>query len=111
MIRIEIGRRNYLLYLLLPHRLKARLLTPASRAKLEGINRAFNEALYSGVGASGYDRTHRYAEDEQHDTPRDPSSRRSGRRAATGAPSASTSPSIAGVRGGRTSGTGRCTTS
>jgi ubiquinone/menaquinone biosynthesis C-methylase UbiE len=72
MIRIEIGRRNYLRYLLLPHRLKARLLTPASRAKPEGINRAFNEAFYSGVGASGYDRTHRYAEDEQHEYPARP---------------------------------------
>jgi len=71
-IRIEIGRRNYLLYLLLPHRLKSRLLTPASRAKLDRINRAFNETIYSGVGASAYDRIHRYAEDEQHEYPARP---------------------------------------
>lgn len=72
MIRIEIGRRNYLLYLLLPHRMKSRLLTPASRAKLDRINRAFNETLYSGAGASSYDRIHRYAEDEQHEYPARP---------------------------------------
>jgi ubiquinone/menaquinone biosynthesis C-methylase UbiE len=71
-IRIEIGRRHYLLYLLLPHRIKARLLTPASRAKLDRINRAFNEAIYSGVGASDYDQIHRYAEDEQHEYPARP---------------------------------------
>jgi ubiquinone/menaquinone biosynthesis C-methylase UbiE len=68
-IRIEIGRRNYLLYLLLPHRLKSRLLTPGSRAQLDSINRGFNDTLYSGAGASGYDRIHRYAEDEQHEYP------------------------------------------
>lgn len=72
MIGIEIGRRNYLLYLLLPHRLKSRLLTPASHAKLDRINRAFNETIYSGAGASGYDRIHRYAEDEQHEYPARP---------------------------------------
>jgi ubiquinone/menaquinone biosynthesis C-methylase UbiE len=71
-IGIEIGRRNYLLYLLLPHRLKSRLLTAASRAKLDRINRAFNETIYSGAGASGYDRIHRYAEDEQHEYPARP---------------------------------------
>ncbi|HMH75104.1 MAG TPA: class I SAM-dependent methyltransferase, partial [Candidatus Udaeobacter sp.] len=72
MIRIEIGRRNYLLYLLLPHHLKSRLLTPASRAKLDRINRAFNETIYSGAGASAYDQIHRYAEDEQHEYPARP---------------------------------------
>jgi ubiquinone/menaquinone biosynthesis C-methylase UbiE len=72
MISIEIGRRNYLLYLLLPHRLKSRLLTPASRAKLERINRAFNETIYSGSGASSYDQIHRYAEEEQHEYPARP---------------------------------------
>lgn len=72
MIRIDIGRGPYLLYLLLPHRLKVRLLTPTSRMKLDRINRAFNEALYSGPGASGYDQIHRYAEDEQHEYPARP---------------------------------------
>jgi ubiquinone/menaquinone biosynthesis C-methylase UbiE len=71
-IRIEIGRRHYLLYLLLPHPLKWRLLTAASRAKLERINRTFNETIYSGPGASAYDRIHRYAEDEQHEYPARP---------------------------------------
>jgi len=68
-IRIEIGRRNYLLYLLLPHRLKVALLSPASREKLDRINRGFNEALYSGEGAAAYDRIHRYTEEEQHEYP------------------------------------------
>lgn len=72
MIPIEIGRRHYLLYLLLPHRMKSRLLTPASRAKLDRINRAFNETIYSGAGASDYDQIHRYAEDEQHEYPARP---------------------------------------
>jgi ubiquinone/menaquinone biosynthesis C-methylase UbiE len=71
-IRIEIGRRNYLLYLLLPHRIKSRLLSPESRARLDRINRGFNETLYSGAGASGYDRIHRYALDEQHEYPARP---------------------------------------
>jgi len=71
-IGIEIARRNFLLYLLLPHRIKSRLLTPTSRAKLDRINRAFNEAIYSGEGASAYDQIHRYAEDEQHEYPARP---------------------------------------
>ncbi|HWN15828.1 MAG TPA: methyltransferase domain-containing protein, partial [Candidatus Dormibacteraeota bacterium] len=72
MIRIEIGRRHYLLYLLLPHPLKSRLLTAGSRAKLERINRSFNDTIYSGTGASAYDEIHRYAEDEQHEYPARP---------------------------------------
>ena len=72
MIRIEIGRRHYLLYLLLPHPLKSRLLTAASRAKLDRINRGFNETIYSGAGASAYDEIHRYAQDEQHEYPARP---------------------------------------
>jgi ubiquinone/menaquinone biosynthesis C-methylase UbiE len=71
-IRIEIGRRNYRLYLVLPHRLKSRLLTSASPAKLDRINRAFNETIYSGAGARAYDQIHRYAEDEQHEYPARP---------------------------------------
>ena len=72
MIRIEIGRRHYLLYLLLPHPLKLRLLSATSRGKLERINRSFNETLYSGSGASDYDEIHRYALDEQHEYPAQP---------------------------------------
>ena len=64
MIRIEIGRRHYLLYLLLPHPLKLRLMTAGSRVQLGRINRSFNETLYSGAGATGYDQVHRYAQDE-----------------------------------------------
>jgi len=68
-IRIEIGRRHYLLYLLLPHRLKVSLLSEGSRAKLDRINEGFNERIYSGAGATGYDQIHRYAEADQHEYP------------------------------------------
>lgn len=69
MIRIEIPRRHYLLYLLLPHPLKMALLSPASRERLDRINRGFNERLYSGEGAAAYDAIHRYGEAEQHEYP------------------------------------------
>lgn len=69
MIRIEIGKRNFLLYLLLPHRIKVALLSQGSRAKLDRINQAFNEEVYSGVGARAYDQIHRYDEKEQHEYP------------------------------------------
>lgn len=69
MIRIEIGRRHYLLYLLLPHPAKVALLAPGCRARLDQINRAVNQRLYSGEGARGYDRIHRYGEAEQHEYP------------------------------------------
>ncbi|MBI2526461.1 MAG: class I SAM-dependent methyltransferase [Candidatus Rokubacteria bacterium] len=72
MIRIEIGRRNYLLYLLLPHPLKLALLSPASRERLDRINRAFNEEIYSGERAAAYDSIHGYAEAEQHEYPAQP---------------------------------------
>ena len=69
MISIEIARRHYLLYLLLPHSAKVALLSPGSRARLDRINLAFNDALYSGAGAAEYDRIHRYAADEAHEYP------------------------------------------
>src|SRR5712664_1261732 len=69
MALIEIGGRNFLLYLVLPHPVKNALLSEASRAKLDAINRLFNETAYSGEGASNYVQIHRYAEAEQHDHP------------------------------------------
>ena len=51
MTLIEIGRRNYLLYLILPHPVKMALLSEASRARLDAINRLFNETAYSGESA------------------------------------------------------------
>jgi SAM-dependent methyltransferase len=69
MALIEIGRRNYLLYLVLPHPVKMALLTDASRAKLDFINRVSNETSFSGDGAVNYDQNHRYGEAEQHDHP------------------------------------------
>ena len=69
MIRIDIPRRHYLLYLVLPHPVKIALLSSASRERLDRINRAFNEAIYSGAAATAYDRLHRYAEAEQHEFP------------------------------------------
>jgi SAM-dependent methyltransferase len=68
-IRIEIGERRFLLYLLLPHPLKMACLSPASRQKLDRINREVNEAIYSGQGAAAYDQIHRYAGEEQHEYP------------------------------------------
>jgi ubiquinone/menaquinone biosynthesis C-methylase UbiE len=68
-VRIEIGRSHYLAYLLLPHPVKIALLSPESRQRLDAINRAFNERIYSSEGATEYDRIHRYAEAEQHDYP------------------------------------------
>jgi len=69
MALIEIGRRNYLLYLVLPHPVKMALLSEASRAKLDVINRLSNETTFSGAGAVNYDQNHRYGEAEQHDHP------------------------------------------
>jgi ubiquinone/menaquinone biosynthesis C-methylase UbiE len=68
-VRIEIGRRHYLAYLLLPHPVKIALLSQESRQRLDSINRAFNERIYSSEGATEYDRIHRYAEAEQQDYP------------------------------------------
>jgi ubiquinone/menaquinone biosynthesis C-methylase UbiE len=67
--RIEIGRRYYLAYLLLPHRAKMALLSGDSERRLEDINRGFNERVYSGDRARDYDQIHRYDEAEQHDHP------------------------------------------
>jgi SAM-dependent methyltransferase len=68
-IRIEIGERRFLFYLLLSHPLKMACLSPASRQKLDRINREVNEAIYSGPSAAAYDEIHRYAEEEQHEYP------------------------------------------
>jgi ubiquinone/menaquinone biosynthesis C-methylase UbiE len=68
-VRIEIGRSHYLAYLLLPHPMKIALLSQESRRRLDSINRAFNERIYSSEGATDYDRIHRYDEAEQHDYP------------------------------------------
>ena len=69
MIDIEIGRRNYLLYLLLPHLSKTSLLTEDSRLRLDRINQLVNEAIHSGERATSYDRAHRYEEEEQLEYP------------------------------------------
>jgi ubiquinone/menaquinone biosynthesis C-methylase UbiE len=45
------------------------LLSGASRAKLDAINRLSNETSFSGDGAANYDQNHRYGEAEQHDHP------------------------------------------
>ena len=47
-MRIEIGRRNYLAYLLLSHPAKIARLSSESRRRLDDINRAFNERIYFG---------------------------------------------------------------
>ena len=66
---IEIGGRNYLLYLVLPHPMKIALLSGESRARLDRINSGLNERAYSGEGAEEYDRIHRYEGDAQHEYP------------------------------------------
>jgi len=53
MTLIEIGKRNYLLCLILSHPLKVALLSPASRARPDRINWVCNERLYSGEGVRG----------------------------------------------------------
>ena len=69
MALIEIGGRNYLLYLLLSHPMKTALLSPDSHARLDRINAGFNERLYSGEGATEYDRIHTYEGDAQREYP------------------------------------------
>lgn len=69
MLRITVARRNYLLYLLLPHPMKMALLDPASRQALDRINVVANEAAYSGTAARDYDLIHRYGKEEQHEQP------------------------------------------
>src|SRR5262245_66686124 len=69
MLRIDIPKRNYLLYLVLPHPVKIALLTPASRTMLDRVNREANEQSFSGEAATQYDARHRYDEAEQHDYP------------------------------------------
>jgi SAM-dependent methyltransferase len=67
---IEIGERNFLLYLVLPHPLKMALLSRESRAKLDRINSGFNQHAFSGDRAAQYDRLHRYEDDDaQHEYP------------------------------------------
>jgi len=66
---IEIGERNYLLYLILSHPMKMALLSRDSKARLDRINTGFNERVYSGDGATDYDRIHRYEDDAQHEYP------------------------------------------
>lgn len=66
---IEIGRRNYLIYLVLPQPLKTRLLTLESRARLDRINALANGETFSGEAAAQYDRLHRYGGPEQTEYP------------------------------------------
>jgi len=68
-LTIEIGKQHYLLYLLLPHAMKMRLLSADSRRKLDDINRMFTTAFFSGVAAVNYNQLHRYDEAKQHDFP------------------------------------------
>jgi hypothetical protein len=64
---IEIGKRNYLLYLILSHATKMALLSWDSRTRLARINAGFNDSVYSGEGATEYDRIHSYEDDAQHE--------------------------------------------
>jgi len=66
---IEIGGRNFFLYLVLPHPLKVAFLSRESRAKLDRINSSFNEHSFSGDRATDYDRIHGYEDEAQHEYP------------------------------------------
>jgi SAM-dependent methyltransferase len=68
-LRIEVGARHFLLYLLLPHPLKQALLSPGSRARLDRINRAARESVFGGEAATAYDVRHRYEDEAQHEYP------------------------------------------
>lgn len=72
MTLIEIGKRNYLLYLILSHPIKMALRFGDSRARLDQINAGFNDRVYSGDGATDYDRIHSYEDDAQHEYPAGP---------------------------------------
>ena len=67
MTLIEIGKRNYLLYLILSHPIKMALRFGDSRARLDRINAGFNDRVYSGAGATDYDRIHSYEDDAQRE--------------------------------------------
>lgn len=69
-MRIEIGARNYLLYKLLPHEMKMRMMPPDSAARLDDINERFNEQKHSGERATGYDRRHGYDAEHHEETAR-----------------------------------------
>ncbi len=66
------GPWSFLVYLVLPHPVKMRLLSPELVGRLDRVNLAVNVAMYSGSGASAYDQTHRYAEAEHHEYPAKP---------------------------------------
>jgi len=69
---VRSGPWSFLVYLVLPHPLKMRLLSPELVGRLDRVNLAVNVAMYSGSGASAYDQTHRYAEAEHHEYPAKP---------------------------------------
>jgi len=69
---VRSGPWSFLVYLVLPHPVKMRLLSPELVGRLDRVNLAVNVAMYSGSGASAYDQTHRYAEAEHHEYPAKP---------------------------------------
>jgi SAM-dependent methyltransferase len=65
---IEIGRKNFLLYLVLPYRHRRTLMAPGSDARLDRINSVGNEASFSGDRAA-YDELHLYGGTAQTEYP------------------------------------------
>ena len=72
MTAVRSGPWSFLVYLVLPHPVKMKLLSPELVGRLDRVNLAVNVAMYSGSGASAYDQTHRYAEAEHHEYPAKP---------------------------------------
>jgi len=63
------GPIRFLLYLTLPQPAKMALLPAELEGQLDRINLASNVGMYSGLGATAYDATHRYAELDHHEYP------------------------------------------
>lgn len=66
---MKAGSLRFLMYLLLPQPAKMAFLPAEVDGQLDRINLAANAAMYSGIGASGYDVAHRYEAAEHHEYP------------------------------------------
>ncbi len=66
--KIVIGRRNFLVYLVLPYRQRAAFMAPGSDLELDRINAAANQDAFAGARAD-YDAVHAYDGDAQTEYP------------------------------------------
>ena len=63
------GPLRFLVYLVLPQPAKMAFLPAELRGQLDRINLAANVGMYSESGATAYDATHRYADQDHHEYP------------------------------------------